>query len=60
MSQYTWEKEGNIPSGLKKDWENTNKMVKDLKKGDKIDYLKFKADLYNLLIPLRIQKDEFL
>ncbi|WP_163971086.1 hypothetical protein [Oceanobacillus halotolerans] len=54
------EKENHIPEGLVKDWEKIQSDVLVLKKGKSIDYSSWKRSLRNLIIPIRVDKDQYL
>ena len=54
------EKEDKIPKGLLRDWELIQEDVKELQKGNEIDYGIWKTRLRNLIIPIRVENDYFL
>lgn len=53
-------KEELIPKGLKKDWDRIQTDVLELKRGNQFNYGSWKTDLKNLIIPIRVEGDDFL
>ncbi|MBM7572680.1 hypothetical protein [Aquibacillus albus] len=54
------DKEDAIPSSLIEDWSNIQKGVIDLREGKDFNYGTWKLKLRNLLIPIKVEEDDYL